>query len=75
MDINIFDGYREIKMQKIKRLITRDENPVEVIYSVSDVEITERQKDYPVLDSVSFAKKYRDSLFNGVTLKIGSKVQ
>jgi hypothetical protein len=59
-------------MQKIKKLITKNDSQVKVICPVSNTEIAERQKDYLILDNISFAKKYRDSLFNGVTLKIGN---
>ncbi|MBT2672323.1 hypothetical protein J7E95_15975 [Streptomyces sp. ISL-14] len=53
-------------MSKLKRLATKEDNIVVIESPITRTELSEREKDYPLLFSSDFAKKYRDPLFQHV---------
>ena len=56
-------------MGNLKKLAKPSDSTVEVVCPLTNEEIEQRQKDYNVLDLVTFAKKYRGSLFKETILK------
>ncbi len=53
-------------MSKLKQLVPKDEDIVEVDCPVSDDELIDRQLHYPLLSPMKFAKRYHDMLFKPV---------
>ncbi len=56
-------------MGNLKKLTEPKNSKVEVVCPLSNEEIESRQKDYDVLDVVTFAKKYGGGLFKEIMLK------
>ncbi|MFD1780808.1 insertion element protein [Fredinandcohnia salidurans] len=54
-------------MAKLKRLVTKEDNIVEVYSPLTNTETANRAKDYNVLSPKQFATKYKDLLFVPVT--------
>ncbi|MDM5188045.1 insertion element protein [Bacillus sp. DX4.1] len=53
-------------MSKLKRLATKEDNIVVIESPITSTELSECEKDYPLLFPSDFAKKYRDLLFQPV---------
>lgn len=50
-------------MAKLKRLLPKDKDIVEIECPVNDDEVLDRQLHYPLLSPMKFAKRYHDMLF------------
>ncbi|MDF2672543.1 MAG: hypothetical protein K0R09_808 [Clostridiales bacterium] len=61
-------------MAKLKRLIVKEDTLVKIIPPISKEDIENRDKDYPTLSPVAFAKKYRNTLFKPVTISINDTI-
>jgi len=59
-------------MTKLKKLISPNESSIIIPCPVSNQEIMQRQIDYPILDNVMFAKKYRELQFKEILITMGS---
>lgn len=53
-------------MSKLKQLVPKDEDIVEVDCPVNEDELMDRQLHYPLLSPMKFAKRYHDMLFKPV---------
>lgn len=56
-------------MGKLKRLADKNDKIVTIVHPLSVSEITSRSKDYPLLSPIDFAKKYRNVLYQPVTIE------
>src|SRR5687768_1687333 len=61
-------------MGKLKRLISRVENIVEVECPISIEELSDRQKDYPLLEPRKFARIYGDLLYTPINFFYKGKI-
>lgn len=61
-------------MAKLKRLIVKDDTLVRIMPPVSNEDVENRDKDYPILSPVDFAKKYRGTLFTPITIFINDTI-
>ena len=62
------------KMAKLKRLIAKEDTLVRITPPICDDDIENRDKDYPVLSPVAFAKKYRNAIFSPITISIDGTI-
>lgn len=60
-------------MAKLKRISNKTDCIFDIIVPVSDEELLEREKNYTLLPDIRFATKYRNVLFQLVTIKFKGK--